>query len=342
MSLPSDDGRAPSNPGASPPDLSAAPSDLKAALGWASARLAEAGVASPAADAQWLAAHAMGVSRGELMAASLRGAPTPEGFERLVERRARREPLQHILGTAGFYGLELEVGPGVFVPRPETETLVEQALKVLQGLAACEPAPENDVPATYDALVTYDAQAASRQVRIADWCAGSGAIAAALASHVTEAKGQAPVHIEAVEASGEAASYASRNLAGTGVELIEEDVFTHYAAKPGCLDMVCVNPPYVPDATPIRDVETQFFDPHTALYGGGGDGLSIPFALIELAGHTLRPGGVILMEHAEEQGSPLRHAACATGAFNRTQTMTDLTGRDRVTIMWRNGAEAAV
>ncbi|MDR7293735.1 release factor glutamine methyltransferase [Pseudoglutamicibacter albus] len=336
MSLPSDDGRAPSNPGASPPDLSAAPSDLKAALGWASARLAEAGVASPAADAQWIAAHAMGVSRGELMAASLRGAPTPEGFERLVERRAHREPLQHILGTAGFYGLELEVGPGVFVPRPETETLVEQALEILHGLVAREPAPENDVPAT------YDAQAASRQVRIADWCAGSGAIAAALASHVTEAKGQAPVHIEAVEASGEAASFARRNLARTGVELIEEDVFTHYAAKPGCLDMVCVNPPYVPDATPIRDVETQFFDPHTALYGGGGDGLSIPFALIELAGHTLRPGGVILMEHAEEQGSPLRHAACATGAFNRTQTSTDLTGRDRVTIMWRNEAEAAV
>ena len=126
----------PSDAGAVPPDVGAAPLDLRAALGWASARLAEAGVSSPAVDAQWLAAHAIGVSRGELMAASLRGAPTPAGFAQLVERRCSREPLQHIVGSAGFYGLELEVGPGVFVPRPETEVLVEHALKLLPALAA--------------------------------------------------------------------------------------------------------------------------------------------------------------------------------------------------------------
>lgn len=306
----------PSDTGAVPPDAGAAPSELRAALGWAGALLAEAGVSSPAVDAQWLAAHAMGVSRGELMAASLRGAPTPAGFAQLVERRSRREPLQHIAGSAGFYGLELEVGPGVFVPRPETEVLVEHALKLLPALAAT---------------------CASQRVRIADWCTGSGAIAAALATH-----SETLVSIEAVEASAEAATYARRNLAGTDVDLIEADIFAYYQDEPASLDMVCVNPPYVPDASPISDIETQHFDPHTALYGGGGDGLSFPFAVIQLAARTVRGGGVVLMEHAEEQGTQLRSAAAATGAFNRTQTLVDLTARDRITIMWRNEAEAII
>lgn len=323
----------PSDAGAVPPDAGVAPLDLRAALGWASARLAEAGVSSPAVDAQWLAAHAIGVSRGELMAASLRGAPTPAGFEQLVERRCSREPLQHIVGSAGFYGLDLEVGPGVFVPRPETEVLVEHALKLLPAVAAT---------------------CASQRVRIADWCTGSGAIAAALATHAADAVNAADavsgssvdsetlVSIEAVEASAEAATYARRNLAGTGVELIEADLFEHYADKPASLDMVCVNPPYVPDASPISDVETQHFDPHTALYGGGGDGLSFPFAVIQLAARAVRGGGVVIMEHAEEQGAQLRSAAIATGAFNRTQTLADLTGRDRITIMWPTEAEANI
>ncbi len=323
----------PSDTGAVPPDAGAAPSELRAALGWAGARLAEAGVSSPAVDAQWLAAHAMGVSRGELMAASLRGAPTPAGFAQLVERRARREPLQHIVGSAGFYGLELEVGPGVFVPRPETEVLVEHALKLLPAVAAT---------------------CASQRVRIADWCTGSGAIAAALATHAADAFDAADavngssagsetlVGIEAVEASAGAATYARRNLAGTDVDLIEADIFAYYQDEPASLDMVCVNPPYVPDASPISDIETQHFDPHTALYGGGGDGLSFPFAVIQLAARTVRGGGVVLMEHAEEQGTQLRSAAAATGAFNRTQTLADLTARDRITIMWCNEAEAII
>lgn len=323
----------PSDTRATPPDAGAMPLDLGAALGWASARLAEAGVSSPAVDAQWLAAHAMGVSRGELMAASLRGAPTPAGFEQLVERRRSREPLQHIVGSAGFYGLELDVGPGVFVPRPETEVLVEHALKLLPGVAAT---------------------CASQRVRIADWCTGSGAIAAALAAHAADtvnATGvvsassvgsETLVSIEAVEASAEAAPYARRNLTGTGVDLIEADIFAHYQNKPASLDMVCVNPPYVPDASPISDIETQHFDPHTALYGGGGDGLSFPFAVIQLAARTVRGGGVVLMEHAEEQGAQLRSAAASTRAFNRTQTLADLTGRDRITIMWRTEAEAII
>lgn len=317
----------PSDAGAVPPDVGAAPLDLRAALGWASALLAEAGISSPAVDAQWLAAHAIGVSRGELMAASLRGAPTPAGFAQLVERRSRREPLQHIVGSAGFYGLELEVGPGVFVPRPETEVLVEHALKLLPAVVAT---------------------CASQRVRIADWCTGSGAIAAALATHASDVVSGSSVcaetlfSIEAVEASAEAAAYARRNLAGTGVELIEADVFEHYADKPASLEMVCVNPPYVPDASPISDIETQHFDPHTALYGGGGDGLSFPFAVIQLAARAVRGGGVVLMEHAEEQGAQLRATAIATGAFNRTQTLADLTGRDRITIMWRTEAEANI
>lgn len=339
MPVPSDTGATPPDEGAAPSDLRTAPSDLGDALGWASALLAEAGVSSPAVDAQWLAAHAMGVSRGELMAASLRGAPTPAGFAQLVERRSRREPLQHIVGSAGFYGLELEVGPGVFVPRPETEVLVEHALKLLPEVAAT---------------------CASPRVRIADWCTGSGAIAAALATHAADAVNaagavdaaevangssagsQTLVGIEAVETSAEAATYARRNLAGTGVELIEADIFAYYQDKPGALDMVCVNPPYVPDASPISDIETQHFDPHTALYGGGGDGLSFPFAVIQLAARTVRGGGVVLMEHAEEQGAQLRSAAIATRAFNRTQTLADLTGRDRITIMWRTEAEAII
>ena len=275
---------------------------LDAALRSASARLAEAGVPSPRVDAELLAAHLLGCSRGRVQALAFTDAPEPEGYAELVQERCRRIPLQHLTGRAAFRRLELAVGPGVFVPRPETETLAQLAI---------------------DAARTRLEE--TGHVRVVDLGTGSGALAAAVADEVPGAE------VTAVELSGLALAWARRNLEPLGVRLIHADLRTALADEPGSFDVVVSNPPYIPAAAVPAEPEAAEHDPRMALYGGGADGLELPHAAAATAARLLRPGGFFAMEHAEVQAQALLHHLETAGGWRRVRTHADLNDRPRAT-----------
>ena len=275
--------------------------ELTQVLTRATAALAQ--VPSPRVDAELLAAHLLhGGSRAELQRALLMGDRlTPNQvaeYEALVARRACREPLQHITGCAPFYRLELSVGPGVFVPRPETELLVEEALGVL-GLTEKTNAP-----------------------RVVDLCAGSGAIAAAVKSELPNAQ------VFAVELSEEAIPYARRNLEPLGVHLVQGDALTALTEQAGHFDAVLSNPPYIPPGNVPADPEAALHDPEMALYGGGEDGMQMPSAIAARAYELLAPGGFFMMEHDDTQEGAVAELLARVG-FERCYPVRDLNGRSR-------------
>ena len=288
---------------------------LAEALRAAESLLAGAGVPSPRVDAELLAAHLMGVatgttvSRGQVQAAAVLGRPAPDRFDELVARRAAREPLQHLTGRAPFRGLELAVGPGVFVPRPETEQVAEVAI---------------------DEARTVATRAGS--VVVADLCTGSGAIALAVAHEVPAAV------VHAVELDRTAHDWAARNVAGAGlgVRLVRGDARTALGALDGTVDVVVSNPPYVPTGAVPVDPEVAQHDPAVALYGLGEDGLEVPRGIAAAAARLLRPGGLFVMEHAEVQADAARDLVRATGAFDDIRTGADLTGRARMVVARRS------
>ncbi len=279
--------------------------------------LDEAGVPSPLVDATALAAHVLGVERLVLVMAP---DPAPEGFVEefaaLVERRRAREPLQHLVGAAGFRYLTLAVEPGVFVPRPETEVVAQAAVDEAARLVASRRADAGEPPL------------------VVDLCTGTGAIAVAVASEVPGAR------VVAVDASDQAVALARRNARAHGAELRAEqgDVRDRelLADLVGRVDVLVSNPPYIPpDAVPV-DPEVRDHDPDLALYGGGADGLDLPRAVIAAAVRLLAPGGLLVMEHAEVQDAAARDAAAATGAFVDVRTEPDLTGRPRMLVARRS------
>ena len=221
-------------------------------------------------------------------------------YEALVARRAAREPLQHITGRAPFHHLELSVGPGVFVPRPETELLVEEALKVLSARA----------------------ESATGQLRIVDLCTGSGAIAAAVKSELPNAQ------VFAVELSEEAIPYARKNLESLGVHLVQGDALTALTELAGRFDAVLSNPPYIPSANVPADPEAALHDPEMALYGGGADGMKMPSAIAARAYELLAPGGFFMMEHDDTQEEAVAELLARVG-FERCYPVRDLNGRPR-------------
>jgi len=283
---------------------------LAAALQDAERVLAGAGVPSPRVDAEILAAHLLGVSRGELGVAVVLGRPAPAGLAALVTRRAERVPLQHLTGTAPFRELQLAVGPGVFVPRPETE--------VVAGVAI--DAAAHAVASTGSALVV-------------DLCTGSGAIALAVAAEVPAAR------VHAVELDAAAHAWAERNAVGSRVILHRGDARTALPELDGTVDVVVSNPPYVPPGAVPVDPEVAQHDPAVALYGLGPDGLEVPRGVVRAAARLLRPGGVLVVEHAEVQAEEARAMVDATGAFRPARTEVDLTGRPRMVVA-RRRAEA--
>lgn len=271
--------------------------------------LAAAGVPTPEADAELLLAHVLGIGRGEVQAKVVTGATVTDTERRdylaAIERRTAREPLQHITGRAPFRSLELFVGPGVFVPRPETEFAAQLAIDAL--LAVANPRP-----------------------RAVDLGTGSGAIALALATEVPHAD------VIAVERSPDAHSWAERNIRATGVDnvrLVLGDLADALPELDGTVDVVASNPPYIPDGAIPRDVEVRLHDPALALYGGP-DGLDVVRALSRRAQALLRHGGALIIEHGEEQGAELRTLLMADG-WRAPATHRDLLGRDRVTTATR-------
>ena len=275
---------------------------LGQAVRWAEQVLAEAGIDSARTDALLLAGHLTGLSRGEVEARAIIGGDEPAGYAELVAERARRIPLQHLTGVAHFRYLTLAVGPGVFVPRPETETVVQAVVDELRDQLA----------------------AGVHRPHVVDLGTGSGAIAASVAHEVPQAR------VHAVELSGTAHAWAAENLRGTRAELVRGDLRTAFPELEGRCDVVVSNPPYIPaDAVP-REPEAREHDPDLALYGGGEDGLELPRAALASALRLLRPGGFFVMEHAEVQARAVAHAFRAAG-LEDVEGHQDLTGRDRAT-----------
>jgi release factor glutamine methyltransferase len=259
-------------------------------------RLAGAGVASPEHDAAELLAHVLGTTRGNLVLVD-DVADGPAGrYQALVARRVAREPLQHLTGSTGFRFVSLEVGPGVFVPRPETELLAGWAV---------ERALEQEAPV------------------VVDLCTGSGAIAASLASEAPDA------HVHAVELDPGAHAWAERNLAGTGVDLRLGDMADAFHDLDGSVDVVTCNPPYIPlEAWSSVAPEARDHDPSLALWSGE-DGLDAVRVLEATAARLLRPGGWVGFEHADVQGESAPAVLTATGRWREVRDHQDLAGRAR-------------
>ncbi len=276
----------------------------------ATATLAAAGVPSPRVDAELLAAHLLGVGVGRVRALALTGATVPAGFAELVAERAQRIPLQHLTGIAYFRHVELAVGPGVFIPRPETESVVQLVVDHAAGLLT---ASTDRIPGVRPAL------------KIVDLGTGSGAIAAALADEVPGAQ------IYAVELSELAAAWAEVNLGPRGVRLVRGDLATALPEHDGSFDIVVSNPPYIPAAAVPHEPEVALHDPPEALYGGGEDGMVLPTAAAASAARLLRPGGFFVMEHAEVQAEAIAAMLRRTGTFADEATHLDLNGRQRAT-----------
>ncbi len=262
----------------------------------AAARLREAGVASPEWDADELLAHVLGTTRPLLVAVDDVDPEAAHRFEELVARRAAREPLQHLTGTAAFRYVELAVGPGVFVPRPETELLAGWAVDRAREL---------------DAAV------------VVDLCTGSGAIARAVADEAPRAR------VPAVELDEGAFDWATRNLAGVGVDLRLGDMATAFDDLAGTVDIVTCNPPYIPlDAWESVAPEARDHDPQVALFSGA-DGLDAFRVLERRAALLLRPGGVVGAEHADLQGESAPAVFTGAGRWTEVTDHRDLAGRPR-------------
>lgn len=270
--------------------------DRRSVLAAATRRLAEAGVSSPEYDAAELLAHVLGSSRGQLFGIDIVPSDRLVEFDALVERRAQREPLQHLTGVAHFRHVTLAVGPGVFVPRPETELLAGWAI---------EAAATRDRPV------------------VVDLGTGSGAIAAAVADEVPDAR------VHAMELDEGAHQWAERNLAGTGVDLRLGDLATAFDDLRGQVDVVVSNPPYIPlEAWESVAPEARDHDPELALWSGT-DGLDAIRALEARAAVLLRPGGVVGVEHADVQGETAPGVFAGSGRWADVKDHHDLADRPR-------------
>lgn len=278
-------------------------------LASAVSRLSAAHVPTPDVDAELLLGHLLGLGRGQLQARLITGLavdePARTAFDAMIERRAAREPLQHITGVAPFRSLELAVGPGVFVPRPETEGVAQIAIDALR--AVVDPSPIG-----------------------VDLGTGSGALALALAHEVPHAT------VIGVENAVEAFIWARGNRTRLGLDnarIVFDDLARALPELDGTVSVVVSNPPYIPSAAIPRDPEVRLYDPPSALYGGE-DGLDVVRQLSHTARRLLRTGGVLVIEHGELQGGEIRELLTADGWRGAT-TQRDLTGRDRATVSVR-------
>lgn len=268
-------------------------SGLRELLAEAAESLSRAGVSSPQVDAEVLAAHLLGVSRTQLRFTGA-AADFPGRYRDLVAQRARRIPLQHLVGSAAFGPIEVRVGPGVFIPRPETESLYVWA--------AGQLAPD---------------------ATVVELCAGSAALAIALSQHEPTAR------VTAIEVDVDALVYTRRNAAGTRVEVIQADVTSPdlLTELNGTVDLIVANPPYIPEDAELEP-EVARHDPPQALFAGA-DGLAIIAPIVIAAGRLLAPGGAIGIEHDDSNGGGTCELFTASDLFDEVVQRHDLAGRPR-------------
>ena len=267
----------------------------------ATERLAKAGVPAPRFDAEELAAYVHQVDRGRLH--TVPDAEFDGAYWAAIARRATREPLQHITGRAYFRYRELSVGPGVFIPRPETEVVVGWAIDRLRRMDVAEPL-------------------------VVDLCAGSAAITLAIAQEVPRARAHA------VELDDAAFGWAGRNVDAAEPSLAQR-ITLHHADVNGCLpeldgrvDLVISNPPYVPLGASVRDPEVAEYDPARALWAGE-DGLELIRTVERVAARLLRPDGWVVVEHADEQWADAPRCFPEEAGWTEVRDHRDLADRPR-------------
>lgn len=270
------------------------------ALAFAKDELAKAGVASYEADAYWLICHAAEITKTELLTRMSFDLGLTEAahakFLEALQRRVSREPLQHITGSAAFLDFEVSVGPGVFIPRPETEVLVGVSLDLIRD----KPSP-----------------------RVLEVGSGSGIISIAIS------RSRADADVLALEASAEAIPYLRKNLASLAPAVVlREGVFPDAAFDlMGSLDLLVSNPPYIPESAIPLDPEVYLHDPKLALYSGE-DGLDLVRDLVSIGHELLVDGGAIALEHADGQSDAIVELLLAQG-FKEVMAHKDLTDRFR-------------
>ena len=272
---------------------------LVEALAFAKDQLAQAGVPSPEADSYWLLAHALQTSKAELLTSLTLGLElTPAQltqFKLDLENRTKRVPLQHITGASGFRKLELKVGPGVFIPRYETEQVAQIAIDLISS--------------------------SSELLRVVDVGTGSGAIAIAIATETN-------AEVYAIEADTIAAKYARENIEANQANVaLLLGRFEQELPKLKNLDLIVSNPPYIPISAVPLEPEVRDFDPELALYSGD-DGLDAIRELIALSPISLRIGGSLILEHADGQSDSVRELLLTSG-YGDVLAHPDATGRLR-------------
>ncbi|MFT4245624.1 MAG: peptide chain release factor N(5)-glutamine methyltransferase [Micrococcaceae bacterium] len=271
---------------------------LKALLAEATDFLNKAGVQSPKADAELLLCYVLDCERSDLQLKLVMGVEADSvqlpKLQDLLAQRANHIPVQHLTGKAPFRYLELSVGPGVFIPRPETELLVEIAT------------PHIKVGSI-----------------VVDLCSGSGAIAASVATEFPD------VEVYAVELSQKALPYLRENTKNLTVNIVQGDLNDALPELESKVDIILSNPPYVPETDIPKTVEVAKFDPQLALYGGNPDGTKIPAQIIERAEFLLKPGGFFAMEHAESQQNYLVEVLANSRNWQEVEKHNDLTGSSR-------------
>lgn len=278
--------------------MSGAEVRVAVALNWATAQLEAAGIdqSSARAESRTLLAHAAGVQPGQVVLLNAVQAAVGTHFSDLVGRRATGTPVQHLTGQAHFRTIALDVGPGVFIPRPETEVMTGWALQAINAL-------ESPV--------------------VVELCTGSGAIAKAIATEALHAR------VHAVELDPTAAEFARRNLSGTGVDLRVGDMADAFSDLDGQVDVVISNPPYIPlEAWESVQEQVRDFDPHLALFSGQ-DGLDAMRVVVAVSARLLRAGGIVCAEHAEVQHDAVQQVFLDHGGFTTVRDHRDLTQRWR-------------
>ena len=274
----------------------AGPIPTALALAWAKGHLEAVGSSSPLAEARTLLAHSLGTELAQLALVNSVDEVPAARFAELVEARATGVPVQHLTGRAHFRTVELQVGPGVFIPRPETEVMTGWALDQVAGT--------------------------ERPVGV-ELCTGSGAIAKAIAAEHPGAR------VHTIELDPVAAEWAERNLVGTGVDLRVGDMAEAFPELDGTVDLVISNPPYIPlEAWESVEAQVRDHDPELALFSGE-DGLDAMRVVAAVAARLLRPGGVVCAEHAEVQVESAPQVFVDAGVFGRVRDHGDLAGRPR-------------